>query len=109
MASSDCAYRNARASATFAIAMPLMPILIGPRAAPPKPTKRESARKEAAARKAAAGHRERAALHTKASLPERDAEERACLERMAKAHLEAAERHDVEAGAHAQAAAAARR
>ena len=88
---------------------PLMPILIGPPAAPPKPTKRECARKETAARHAAAGHRERAAVHTKASLTEKDPAERAGLERMAKAHLEAAERHDVEAGAHAQAAAAARR
>ena len=89
--------------------MPLMPILIGTPAAPPKPTKRECARKEAAARHAAAGHRERAALHTKSALVEKDQAEREGLERMAKAHLEAAERHDVEAGAHAQAAAAARR
>ena len=89
--------------------MPLMPILIGAPKAPPKPTRRECARKEAAARHAAAGHRERAAVHTKASLAEKDPAERAGLERMAKAHLEAAERYEAEAGVHAQAAAAARR
>ena len=89
--------------------MPLMPILIGAPKAPPKPTRRECARKEAAARHAAAGHRERAALHAVAVQGTKDKEEAAGLERMAKAHLEAAERYEAEAGVHAQAAAAARR